>query len=218
MHAIIMDMLKANPNERISSADVVSRIKFFTIQKNHYDNRVEYKKIERSLTEAYEKSFKKVKQEMIKSTEERKNSVPFYYFEDKHRAEIHATVAELNTAVDVVVNKKGQEKWQLQFQNMWDRNKNDQDFNWRLKLKNAYDRLFNYENRVEEYKKKMRQEINEFFKNSKVTDWKESEKNKKFEEMFKRYLDEAKKEFPTPDVLGELKKVCHNSSVIKKKI
>jgi hypothetical protein len=26
MHAIIMEMLKANPNERISSADVVSRI------------------------------------------------------------------------------------------------------------------------------------------------------------------------------------------------
>ncbi len=29
MHAIIMDMLKYNPNERISSADVVSRINNF---------------------------------------------------------------------------------------------------------------------------------------------------------------------------------------------
>ncbi len=36
MHAIIMEMLKANPNERISSAKVVSRIKFFTIQKNNF--------------------------------------------------------------------------------------------------------------------------------------------------------------------------------------
>ncbi|EFX68077.1 hypothetical protein DAPPUDRAFT_330390 [Daphnia pulex] len=62
-------------------------------------------------------------------------------------------------------------------------------------------KFFTIQNRVKEYKKKMRQEINAFFKNSKVTDWKESEKNKKFEEMFKRYLDEAKKEFPTTDVM-----------------
>jgi hypothetical protein len=35
MHAIIMDMLKDNPNERISSTNVVSRTKFFAIQKNN---------------------------------------------------------------------------------------------------------------------------------------------------------------------------------------
>jgi hypothetical protein len=112
MHAIIMEMLKANPNERISSADVVIRIKFFTIQKKRY------------------------------------------------------------------------------------------------------------ENRLEEYKKKVRQEINAFFKsstNSKVTEWKSDEKNKKFEEMFKKFLDEAKKEFPTTDVQREIKKVFQNSNVIKKK-
>ncbi len=49
----------------------------------------------------------------------------------------------------------------------------------------------------------MRQEINAFFKspqNSKVTEWKEIEKNKKFEEMFDKILDEAKKEYPSTDV------------------
>jgi hypothetical protein len=40
---------------------------------------------------------------------------------------------------------------------------------------------------------------------------------KKFEEMFKRYLDEAKKEFPITDVKGEVKKVFQNSTVIEKK-
>jgi hypothetical protein len=70
---------------------------------------------------------------------------------------------------------------------------------------------------VEEYKKKMRQEINAFFKNSKVTDWKESEKNKKFEEMFKKFLDEANKEFPATDVQREIKNVFQNSSVFAKK-
>jgi hypothetical protein len=111
-----MEMLKTNPNERISSDYVVSKIEFFKFQKNHYKNLEE-----------------------------------------------------------------------------------------------------EYENRVEEYKKKMRQEINAFFKNSKVTEWKESEKNKKFEEMFKKILDEAKKEFPTTNVQGEIKKVFQNSNVIKKK-
>jgi hypothetical protein len=184
---------------------------------------LEYKKIERKLTEAYEKSFKKVKQEMIKSTEEKKTSVPFKDFEGKFLSELHLTVKELDKDVNNVVKKKGQEKWELQFKNMWNRNKNDQDFNWRLKLKNAFDRLFNYESRVEEYKKKMRNEINKSFKsstNSKVEwkcEWNENEKNKKFEEMFKRYLDEAKKEFPTTDVQREIKKVCQNSSVIKTK-
>jgi hypothetical protein len=114
----------------------------------------EYKKIERKLAEAYEKSFKKVKQEMLKSTEERKTSVPFKDFEDKLHNEVHLDVEELDKEVDNVVNKKGQEKWQLQFQNMWNRNKNDQEFSWRLKLESAFDRLFHYESRVEEYKKK----------------------------------------------------------------
>jgi hypothetical protein len=177
----------------------------------------DYKKIERKLAEAYEKSFKKVKKEMVKSIEERKTSISFKYFEDKLHSEVHLAKEELDKDVDNVVNKKGQEKWELQFQNMWNRNKNDQDFNWKLHLKNAYDRLFHYENRVEEYKKKMRQEINRFFKNSKVTDWQESEKIKKFEEMFKRYLDGAKKEFPTTNVQSEIKKVFQNSSVINEK-
>jgi hypothetical protein len=66
----------------------------------------------------------------------------------------------------------------------------------------------------------MRKEINAFFKsstNSSVSGWKESEKNKKFEEMFKNNLVVAKMEFPTTDVQGEIKKVFQNSSVIKNK-
>jgi hypothetical protein len=73
---------------------------------------------------------------------------------------------------------------------------------------------------VEEYKKKMRKEINAFFKsstNSKVTEWKDNEKNQTFEEMFNKILDEAKSEFPTTDVQGEIKKVCENSNVIDNK-
>jgi hypothetical protein len=124
----------------------------------------EYKKIKRKLAvikrklaEAYEKSLKVVKTEMIKSIEERKTSVSFnnyFNYEDKLRNEVHLAVEELNKEVNDVVYQNGQ--WQLQFQNMWNRNKNDQDFNWRLKLKNAYSKLFNFESRVEEYKKKVR--------------------------------------------------------------
>jgi hypothetical protein len=103
----------------------------------------DYKKIERKLAKAYEKSFEKVKQEMIKSIEERKTSVPFKDFENKLHNEVHLDVEELDKDVDNVVNKKDQEKWQLPFRNMWNHNKIDQDFNWRVKLKSAYDRLFN---------------------------------------------------------------------------
>ena len=37
------------------------------------------------------------------------------------------------------------------------------------------------------------------------------EKNKKFEEMFKKIVDEAEKEFPKRDVPGEIKVVYQNS-------
>jgi hypothetical protein len=105
----------------------------------------EYKKIERKLDKAYEKSFEKVKKEMIKSIEEKKISISFKYFENKLHNEVHLDVEELDKEVDNVVNKKGQEKWQLQFRNMWDRNKNDQDFNWRLKLKTVFCRIIPFE-------------------------------------------------------------------------
>lgn len=56
----------------------------------------EYRKIERKLAEGYEKSFENVKTKMIKSIEERKQSVLINYFENKLRDKVHLPVEELN--------------------------------------------------------------------------------------------------------------------------
>jgi hypothetical protein len=101
---------------------------------------------------------------------------------------------------------------------MWENYKRQQDFNWKCNLKNAFDTIFNYEKRVEEYKKKMRQEINEFFKsstNADVSKWTKAEKNKIFDEMFVKHLKEAQKEFPRKEVAAETLKVYENSTAIK---
>jgi hypothetical protein len=177
----------------------------------------DYKKIERKLAEAYEKSFANVRKEMIKSSADKKSSVSFQDFEEKLRNELHVIQLDLAKEVDDLVNEKGREKWKLQFENMWENNKKEQVFNWKCNLKNAFDRIFNYEKRVEEYKKKMRQEINEFFKSSKnadVSNWTEAEKNKIFDEMFEKHLKEAQKEFPRKEVAAEIIKVYQNSPVI----
>jgi hypothetical protein len=110
---------------------------------------VEYKKIERKLAEAYEKSFANIRKEMIKSSADKKSSVSFKDFEEKLRDELHLIQMELNKGVDDLINEKGREKWKLQFENMWENNKRDQDFNWKCNLKNSFDTIFNYEKRVE---------------------------------------------------------------------
>ena len=65
----------------------------------------------------------------------------------------------------------------------WELNKKEQHQMWENNLKNAFNRIFLYEYRVESYKKKMRQEINEIFQlpNSQ---WTESNLTRKFEDIF----------------------------------
>jgi hypothetical protein len=180
----------------------------------------EYRKTERKLAEAYAMSFVKVKIEMINSIEHKKSSISFEHFEESLRNELFPIEQGLNKEVDDVLKEKELEKWKLQFENIWKNNKEDQALNWRCNLKNAFDRLFNYENRVEKYQKKMRTKINEFFKSSTesdVSNWTESKKQQIFEDMFENTLDEAKKEFPKRDVPGEIRKVYQNSNVIKQR-
>jgi hypothetical protein len=181
---------------------------------------LEYKKIERKLAEAYEKSFAKVKKRMIESSAIKNSSESFEDFEANLHSELDENLIQmdLNKEVDDLVNEKSREKWKLQFENMWENYKRQQDFNWKCNLKNAFDTIFNYEKRVEEYKKKMRQEINEFFKsstNADVSKWTKAEKNKIFDEMFVKHLKEAQKEFPRKEVAAETLKVYENSTAIK---
>jgi hypothetical protein len=181
---------------------------------------IEYKKNELKLAEAYEKSFANIRNEMI-ITADKNSPVSFENFEEKLRNELHQIQMELDKEVDDLVKKKGEEKWKLQFENMWENNKKEQVFNWKCNLKNAFDTIFNYEKQVEEYKKKMLQEINEFFKsptNANVSDWTDADRSgeeKKFEEMFNKLLTEAKKEFPHTEVAAGIKKVYQNSTAIK---
>jgi hypothetical protein len=199
----------------------------------------EYKGIERKLAEAYQESFAKLKQRMIKLIEEQNqlscstsmrgpdgqieenndenSSISFETFEVKFREELHLTKQELDKEVEDMVKKDGREKWSRQFEEIWKNNKKDQAFYWKCNLYNAFNRLFHYERHVEQYKKKMRKEINQLFKSStdsNVSDWTEEEKKTKFEEMFKNILDETKNKFPPKDVSNEIEKVYQNSNPI----
>nr|CAH0113459.1 unnamed protein product [Daphnia galeata] len=203
--------------ECICSANFI--LTFKTIMEHETFDKLDfdYKKIERKLAEAYEKSFANIRKEMITLSANKKSSVSLDDFEEKLRNELHQIQMELNEGVDDLVKEKGREKWKVQFENMWESNKRQQDFNWKCNLKNTFDTIFNYEKRVEEYKKKMRQEINEFFKtkNPDVSKWTKGEKNEIFDEMFDKLLSEAKDEFPRKEVAAEIIKVYQNSTVIK---
>ena len=121
---------------------------------------------------------------------------------------------KLDDEVKVIVDGSGREKWSTQFMQTWELNKKEQHQMWENNLKNAFNRIFLYEYRVESYKKKMRQEINEIFQlpNSQ---WTESNLTRKFEDIFDKTLREIQTQFPPINVKEEVGKVYHDSSVIK---
>ncbi|XP_046635713.1 interferon-induced very large GTPase 1-like [Daphnia pulicaria] len=194
---------------------------------------LEYKEVERKLAEAYEKSFENIRKRMIKFIEEKNlflcstsmrgqdgqiqgsnpnSSVSFDSFRTSLREEIVPVKQKLDREVDEMVKKEGREKWSRQFKEIWKNNKKDQDLNWECNLLNTFNMLFHYEYHVEKYKKKMRTEINMLFKSS-TNSWTEEKKNKKFEEMFRSILTEAKNEFPPKDVQSKIQTVYQNSRV-----
>jgi hypothetical protein len=198
---------------------------------------LEYKKIERKLAEAYENAFKNIKEEMTKrigekddplcsitsmrgpadgeTPENKKNSsVTFEHFESKLFDELLPVEQKLNIEVENMLQNEGLEKWSLQFEKKWENNKEVQAWNWKHNARNAFDRLFTYENRVATYTKKMRTAINQLFKSS-TNSWTEEEKENKFNELFKDILAEAEKEFPPKDVRQEITKVYQESPTIK---
>jgi hypothetical protein len=196
---------------------------------------LEYKKIERKLAEAYENAFKNIKDEMTKrigekddplcsttmrgpdgeTPEKKKNSsVTFEHFVTKLFDELLPVEKELSIEVEDMLKNKNLEKWSQGFENKWENNKKVQAFSWKCNVRNAFDRLFTYENRVATYTKKMRTAINQLFKSS-TNSWTDPEKENKFYELFKDILAEAKKEFPPKEVRKEITKVYQESPVIK---
>ncbi|EFX76004.1 hypothetical protein DAPPUDRAFT_322836 [Daphnia pulex] len=81
-------------------------------------------------------------------------------------------------------------------------------------VKNAFNRIFLYEQSLENYKRRMRQEINEFFELPK-SEWENGSKlDEKFEDIFGKKLREIKEEFPPSNVKTEVLKVYRDHFAI----
>jgi hypothetical protein len=211
-------------NFTLNFASVVERITFDQLD-------FEYKKVEQQLVEAYLESFASLKKKMIEEKGENissgstavmdatSNDHRLLKFESQLREEIFPAEQYLDKKVKDMVKKRGREKWSLQFQKQWETNKKDQARNWSLRLKTSFVLLFNYEHHVENYKKKMRKEIHDFFKfHSMISNnfkWTDVEKNKKFEELYNNMLFEVYQQFPPKDVRAEVLNVYQNSPTIK---
>ncbi|EFX67373.1 hypothetical protein DAPPUDRAFT_261750 [Daphnia pulex] len=206
-------------NFNFNFATVVERITFDKLES-------EYKKTEQKLAEAYLESFASIKRNMIEEkgktirsapVDEMSNAIRLASFEAKLRDQVMPTEQRLDVEVKEILKRKGREKWNLQFEELWKMNKLGQERNWNFSLKTSFNTLFNYEHHVESYKKKMREEINELFKSTNLNDseWTEKDKNNKFVEMFARILLEVQQHFPPKDIPEEIKKVYLNSNVIK---
>jgi hypothetical protein len=74
---------------------------------------------------------------------------------------------------------------------------------------------------VENYKKKMRKEIHDFFKSYSTIsnfEWADMDKNEKFEELYNNMLAEVQQQCPSNDIPAEVVKVYQNSNVIKNRM
>jgi hypothetical protein len=213
-------------NFTLNFASVVERITFDKLD-------FEYKKVEQELVEAYLESFAGLKRKMIEEKGEIisfgstalmdvvSNENLFSKFEAKLREEIFPAEQNLDNKMKVMIMKRGREKWSLQFQKLWEMNKKDQVRNWAYKLKTSFILLFNYEHHVENYKKKMRKEIHDFFKSYSTIinfEWADMNKNEKFEELYNNMLAEVQQQFPSNDIPAEVVKVYQNSNVIKNRM
>ncbi len=186
-------------NFNFNFATVVERMTFDKLN-------IDYKSKEQQLCDAYIDTFEHVKNEMRKvnkkegtsistcttlnETTSNKEEQSELFIRQLHD-QIYSTLIKLDDDVKLIVTEDGREKWSTQFLQMWELNKKEQRQMWENNLKNAFNRIFLYENRVESYKKKMRQEINDIFQlpNSQ---WTESILTRKFEDIFEKTLRDIK--------------------------
>lgn len=186
-----------------------------------------FKTVEEKLAECYRINFEILKKEMVEyqgklmisngtnNREEEENLLKS--FDAMLREKILPVEVVLDEKMKLIVNKKGREKWSIQFQERWRISKLEQSQNWSSIMKTSFTTLFYLEHHVENFKKKMRIEIGAFFKSTRqrTSQWKKERKLKKFDSLYCNILTEAVEEFPDLDVVKEIGKVYQESSVIK---
>jgi hypothetical protein len=210
----------------LNFATVIERMTFDQLD-------IEYKLKEQELSEAYVKFFANIKKEMRKVNEKESAGVTFagkstassdisnnnngdfsVSFIAKFNDAMSPTLMRLDEEVNVIVKAEGGEKWSAQFLQMWKLNKKEQQEIWKNNVKNAFNRIFLYEQSLESYKRRMRQEINEFFELPK-SEWENGSKlDEKFEDIFGKKLREIKEEFPPSNVKTEVVKVYRDHFAI----
>jgi hypothetical protein len=216
-------------NFNLNFATVVERMTFDQLD-------IEYKLKEQELSEAYMKFFTNIKKEMRKINERRSvasatclNSMTIVDTSNNNNEDFSVlfisnlndamspTLRRLEDEVNVIVKAEGREKWSVQFLQMWELNKKKQEEVWTNNIKKAFNRICLYEERLKSYERKMRQEINDFFKStsSEFTDAEMKKLAEKFQKVFDKMLLEIKQEFPPKNIDVDIAIVYKNSHVIK---
>ncbi len=174
---------------------------------------IEYKLKEQELSEAYVKFFTNIKKEMRKVNEKESATIAecgnptassdisnnnnedfsVLSFIAKFNDAMSPTIRRLDDEVNVIVKAEEREKWSVQFLQMWKSTKKKQECDWTNNIKKAFNRIFLYEERLKSYERKMRQEINDFFKSTSSECSPDAEVTKlvmKFQKAFDKMLFE----------------------------
>ncbi|EFX65299.1 hypothetical protein DAPPUDRAFT_264901 [Daphnia pulex] len=218
-------------NFNLNFATVIERMTFDQLD-------IEYKLKEQELSEAYVKFFTNIKKEMRKVNEKESATIAecgnptvssdisnnnnedfsVLSFIAKLNDAMSPTLRRLDDEVNVIVKVEEREKWSVQFLQMWKSTKKKQECDWTNNIKKAFNRICLYEERLKSYERKMRQEINDFFKSTSSECSPDAEVTKlvmKFQKAFDKMLFEIKKEFPPKNIEVEIANVYLKSHVIK---
>lgn len=187
------------------------------IERSNFDQlEAEYKRCEQQLAVAYQNKFSAVQKDMVTKKGET-NSLKVADFEISMRQEIEVLEFQLDDEVDKIVNRKGREKWQLKYKEIWKEYKDNQNRHWKRLLNSSFQTLFFYDSQVETLKKDMRQRIRELFSSPtlKAGEWNQQKKDKEFRIMYDEILQKAKANDPPVNVRERIKKIYQESPLIK---
>ena len=201
----------------IASADWTLHFQSLVERSNFDQMEAEYKKCEKELAEKYRVTFSSVQKDMVTKKDET-NDLQISHFISSLQQIVDELVLKLDEDVEVVVKKRGREKWQNKYEEIWKDYKENQKNHWKKLLSSSFHTMFYYDSEVEKLRKDMRQGIRELFSSlSAEREWDQREKDEQFQKMYNEFVKTAKKKYPPVDVEYNIKTVYSQSSLIKQR-
>ena len=202
----------------ICSADFTLNFKT-VIERAAFDQlNLEYKKCEKGLTYLYYESNAQIEKEILKQkvqVQQAINEIQFDSLTLKLGNLVEGKETKLDHDVKEALEQPGRSNWKSDFDNRWTVFKSTEKQRWLDRLRTFFHCQLKYDLHIDECKKAMRLNIREIFSDEEAKKWDDQEKEKQFNELFKKVLAQAKKAYPPIDVKGCVDKVYFNDVNIK---